>query len=750
MKYAFILFILVMSIFVISANTDRAKSVVMKTAQDLGWPTSTGPRDGAVGKSFQVTPNGGSDNDPSMFAAIAVAGNDQEALNALNLLQDNGMRRSTFQGRDAIIMFPGDKICSAKEGTTVDWMLKLFRSAIGYLAPLFGNDNYNPNDLCFDSYETYAWRCGKYVFMVQDQTGYGYGAEIANSLYARADEENICGMESTVVLLSAPSDVSGTRKLSHFQDITQQINTYYSYNAYGRASFTYTFFDADGSSGSNDWFVMNEPLSAYNWHKYVSDSIKNAFSKQSLEKEVYLDRIVVVHPGDGHQLGGPSNVYSACLWMDDDFNFEITDVAGQKSKVYVNNIILQSENDGMGVWAHEFGHTLYSKYLIEGKPRITDRYNYDNQPTRQFGKIFQLGLMGEGNWWGTPSASEPMHMSGFTKEATEWLRYSDITEFEKIYTVNSLENLNFNDVIYRIDDPRYTNPNFYYIIEARDSSAPYGYAESGVVIYKVGYSTRDSHHIVNVMGAQSGPKTETYGSKWYVKPTLNSLSGNGSTFISVPGRFYVSLSSESYSPYSANVYVGKYDPEKLKGAILNTIDMFKKQSWLGISFLATPDGPEMPELDLHAYDSQGRHVGMNYDTGEYENQIPGAISSGDLKDSEEWIFVPEDMEVTYTISTERVEKYLDEFPEFNSELSDLTSIVSYMKFDAEGNAYSTDEKEVKVTSNNFKIEGPDSTSLNYKDDYYPGFNNNEGEGLCCCPLFIILGILTLGLYIKYK
>jgi hypothetical protein len=31
--------------------------------------------------------------------------------------------------------------------------------------------------------------------------------------------------------------------------------------------------------------------------------------------------------------------------------------------------------------------------------------------------------------------------------------------------------------------------------------------------------------------------------------------------------------------------------------------------------------------DLHIYDPAGRHVGMNYDTGELENQIPGAICS---------------------------------------------------------------------------------------------------------------------------
>ncbi|MFA5831534.1 MAG: NosD domain-containing protein, partial [Candidatus Paceibacterota bacterium] len=37
----------------------------------------------------------------------------------------------------------------------------------------------------------------------------------------------------------------------------------------------------------------------------------------------------------------------------------------------------------------------------------------------------------------------------------------------------------------------------------------------------------------------------------------------------------------------------------------------------------------LPDLDLHAITPDGKHVGVNYQTGEYENQIAGAIPSGD-------------------------------------------------------------------------------------------------------------------------
>jgi len=736
--------------FFAASNDDKARQVVIKTAQDLGWPTSIDTRPGAPGVSYQVTPEGGNAEDPKLFAAIAITASDEEALSMLNILQDNGMRRSTFQGRDAIITYPTDEICSAKEGSMVDWILKVIRGISVYIAEAIGNEDYDPSSYCINPYETYAWRCGKYVFMVQDQTGYGNGATVANSLYARADEMNICGMESTVVLLSAPNDISGTQKLSHYQDIAQGVNTYYSYNGYGRTSFTYTFLDADGSQGSNDWFVMNGPVASYTWESYVLSSIKNAFEKQDLEKEVYLDRIVIVHPGNGKQLGGPANIYSACWWKDNNFNIEVTDVGGEKSKIYVQNIILQSENDDVGTWAHEFGHSLYSNNKIGNFNRISDRYNYDGEPWGQYGRIDQFGLMGSGNWWGNPSGTSPTHMSGFTKETANWLSYIDITKLDKSYTITSLENLKFGGNIYRLDDPRVANANFYYIIEARDSSVPFGYPESGVVIYAVGYDSANNHHVVNFLSPQNGTFFDTSGGKTYMRPTLNSISGDGSTFIHVPAKFYVKLESESTSPYTATVYVGEYDPVKLKGAILNMTNMFKNsvKGWFG--FPAYPlNGEELPDLDLHAYDSQGNHVGLNYQTKVYENQIPGALSSGDLKDGEEWIFVPEDVSVNYVISNEKVNKFVQANPEFTNDFKETKPKVSYMKFDEYGTGYISDENEITIIKNNYQIDSPDSSKVVYKPHEPPGFNNNEGN-ICCCPMFIIIGILTLGLYIKYK
>ncbi|MEA3249268.1 MAG: hypothetical protein U9Q03_02835 [Patescibacteria group bacterium] len=45
-------------------------------------------------------------------------------------------------------------------------------------------------------------------------------------------------------------------------------------------------------------------------------------------------------------------------------------------------------------------------------------------------------------------------------------------------------------------------------------------------------------------------------------------------------------------------------------------------------------------LDLHVFCFDGRHVGMNYEIGEYEVEIDGVITNGDNQGAPEWIFFP--------------------------------------------------------------------------------------------------------------
>ena len=71
----------------------------------------------------------------------------------------------------------------------------------------------------------------------------------------------------------------------------------------------------------------------------------------------------------------------------------------------------------------------------------------------------------------------------------------------------------------------------------------------------------------------------------------------------------------------------------------------------------------LPDLDLHVYTQDGRHVGMNYASGEYEAQVEGAITSGNLMNSHEWILLPKGTPFKYVVRSASTAKFLEENPD---------------------------------------------------------------------------------------
>ncbi|MCK9344828.1 MAG: right-handed parallel beta-helix repeat-containing protein [Candidatus Pacebacteria bacterium] len=83
-----------------------------------------------------------------------------------------------------------------------------------------------------------------------------------------------------------------------------------------------------------------------------------------------------------------------------------------------------------------------------------------------------------------------------------------------------------------------------------------------------------------------------------------------------------------------------------------------------------------PDLDLHAITPDGKHVGVNYVTGEYENQISGSIVSGDNQGIPEWIYVPEGTQVKYYVSAHDNDEFLKQNPQIASQMATTTDSYS--------------------------------------------------------------------------
>ncbi|MDD5171763.1 MAG: hypothetical protein PHF60_01885 [Candidatus ainarchaeum sp.] len=746
-KKLFIVALLLICLFSVafaqSTDEQKAQRVAEKAAATLGWPetiyTDEDNTDGVPGTPFVIAETEeGSDADHHGY--ITMLGTDIESGFWLGFMDEQlDADRSSFLGRDAAIV-SGGKNCNPQG------LIKILSEMVtAWFEGIFGESDSEDKGCVYES-GVIAFTCGKYMMVAidsWDDESTGAETEIASAFYQAAQEEGICEYGDTVVIFAEPNDRGGSLLIKDAAAMGQRINQYYGVNAFGeKAPFIYTFRDADGSKGDLDWYTLDSAESAYvdaqgegDDVQFAIDATKKAFSGADLPEDIYLERVVVVFAGDSTQ-NDPNAVFSnQCTWEGDNYFVEVDSSTG-KRKIYTKSFITLSENRELGGWVHEFGHSLYSKYVRPvNKYTISDRYNYASN-NRKYGEVGYWDLMGSGSHWGKNDGEIPTQMSSFTKVAATWLDFFRGT-VNNTYSLKALESMKKGDTVLTIDDPLSAEPEAFYIIEARDSNAYFGAPASGVMIYKVAYEF--GHHTVNNLLTQSSPNGATNAAgQVYAKPTLYATSGPGSVYRNVPGKFQVKLVSQTDNPYTASVSIEPFDPVSLIGAIV-------APGLPPINFQGNPASTEnalpetMPDQDLHAYDDQGNHVGLNYETGEYELGIPGAIASGDLKDDAEWIFVPEGTNVRYEVSDYKTQRFLQTYPQYAGYAQPATFNTTMVRYDASGNRYEADAGPGSVaTGQNVQIISPTDSSLKYEKKDILGFGSNS-----MCPTSALL-VLMLG------
>jgi len=407
----------------------------------------------------------------------------------------------------------------------------------------------------------------------------------------------------------------------------------------------------------------------------------------------------------------------------------------------------------MGTWAHEIGHSLRGRSGSDGKARyVRDRYNYAD-PSGQHGDIDHWGLMGKGCHWGEPLGSAPTHMCGLTKYSAGWLGLED-AKLGKSSDLVALERMSAGDDLLRVDDPTTRDPRSFYLVEARDAAEPYGAPEAGVVVYKVSWAKDHRHYVVNALEAPVGAtRAEGANGYWALRPTLRGAAQSGSpSRLSIPAaKLAIALSSvSSEGGYAAVVIADTYTPTHLMGAVLaprgkSAVPAPEGQGPKGDVFVAGSGPPlPLPDIDLHAYDEQGRHVGLNYETHQYERLIPGAQASGDLKDDAEWIYAPEGTAVSYQVRTDKTAQFLANNPQYADTVRPQSYEVTYHKIDAEGAiTQARGEKSKLEAGESDDLKGPDGKRLRYRTMRVPGYGRNWPEDwgqAISIMLIILLGV----------
>jgi hypothetical protein len=175
-----------------------ATKALQAAAKDAGWPQNVyNPKDwngmGLSGSGLGISVTGADTDD--VDKAFVVLTSEKEATGFLDLLQENGMRRTSFHGYDAIIMSNGEKVCEA--GGTVGFVLGLVRKGIVWLGAQMGTE-VNPNDICGKATGTVAWTCGDVLFTTNAPGKVDTSMSVAESLYANAEKLRLCGGEDEV------------------------------------------------------------------------------------------------------------------------------------------------------------------------------------------------------------------------------------------------------------------------------------------------------------------------------------------------------------------------------------------------------------------------------------------------------------------------------------------------------------------------------------------------------------------------
>jgi immune inhibitor A len=142
------------------------------------------------------------------------------------------------------------------------------------------------------------------------------------------------------------------------------------------------------------------------------------------EPDGYIDHMNFLHAGEGNEAGG--GVLGDCaIWSHSWFAFSnligidgpspeflIGGIQIGDSSFWLNKYIINPENGGVGVFAHEYGHDL-------GLP---DLYDYTGENGTGF-----WTLMSSGSWLSDPTSmdigSQPNHMGVWEKFQLGWLNY---------------------------------------------------------------------------------------------------------------------------------------------------------------------------------------------------------------------------------------------------------------------------------------------------------------------------------------
>jgi hypothetical protein len=375
-------------------------------------------------------------------------------------------------------------------------------------------------------------------------------------LFRVAERRSLCGLPASIIVLARTGDMPPVDALNA-QVMADMAQRYYDANGYGRVSFDLTFLGAGGHQCPPEWITdaPSGPTFERSSLEFALEALQSALGGRALAQAAYIERAIVVCPADGMAtLSGSTAAHVYQLLGGDPFELWLPQAG---SRVWVSQVALVRDDDDLGAWVHELGHTLYAREPGPfGQHRLTDRYNaVTYEKGLSYGDLGGWDVMARGCFSGRLCERLPVHMSSYTKVAANWLSFGSAPIGVDL-TLASLEHQRIGDRVLSFDQLLFSDPRSIYFMEARDHDTAYGAPASGVVIYLLTYDDAHGHAVVSKL-TRLGPDL---GLGQLVdalsRPTLYGVGQpDGVTQIDLVGGYRVTLVSEQFQPYRATVRI---------------------------------------------------------------------------------------------------------------------------------------------------------------------------------------------------
>jgi hypothetical protein len=487
---------------------------------------------------------------------------------------------------------------------------------------------------------------------------------------------------SGINLLIVPvslQDQTITYSLTYYQKLAQKLVAYYDAVSYGHLKINVQVYQ-----NGNDWVKLPKTSNDYNNVLYYDPA--NTFYPDAINA---IDAFVNFKNYDYSADNGkgiialitPNNIFQDgcfCFSHEQDPHFNTNDNT-KIDVIYAFEDRFEGANASIRALAHEFAHAL-GRILVTsvqqgakwGRWELPDEYTMGNiQATYSLMGNFKPGV-------------ERINLDSCTKEWLGWLKYN-AAQINTPYIIKPLDQMQYGNNVLTYEYTKPNNEKLSYIFEARSN------------ISTIWDNETVWNKALNIYCLEDAPNAPAQHSINLAKTLLL----NDDNFTDPNVGIVVKLNS--FSGQDANITIYGYNLLNSVGAVMSSMG----KVLAGASEMILPDKgfSFLPDLDLHAYADDGRHVGMNYQTGVYENQIDGATASGDLTGGTEWIFVPSNVHVRFVTDSSDTAKFFQQYPDASS-YSDgsETSTINFVYYSPKGSRYESQPEEQEISSGSTRTQ----------------------------------------------